>query len=607
MSERACFLLPSSVRALDHEPRGHSINCGSAHVRRLNGGPGSSSLIGLLTENGPWQTDEQSLLSPLPWGVGEKVPQLFHRPHGWQRAASYIWLESPAGVGFSYCDYPLNKTTNKPLFPCTANDTSTAHDNHAVLQAFFKGFPEFAENEFFITGESYAGIYIPTLAELILTDTASTINLQGVAVGNGCWGSTVGLCSFGPDMQRIWQMFLFGHSAISSRSYRAIVKACGDPAGGEGAWSNCSGQGPACSGPYASMLRGSDSYRSYACQVALNNVQVDEGQGNYEIYNYYDTCYATSGMLADDTTLDILHTSMLSADTLNTTGKIETPHRRRTMGGAERTQHLAHLRSGGEFGAAVHVGHAPLTSGGALNDYSCGGMSAMAKWLSHPAVMEALHVNSAHPYPGACAYGPRERGDLRPLYKQLASKIRVLIFSGDTDACVPTIGTEEWTSGLGFPVYDNWRPWHAGTNQNDTDHFVTAGYVTVFNAAITPSRVVSANGTCPLFGVPNCSIAAGSVVGFSTERSADSCCDTCGASTLCKFYHFRIIDSGCTLYSAVDGLQKGVADNECGSYTPPPHNFTFLTIKGAGHTVPEFKPVPALAMITRFFRGEGHE
>eukprot|EP01043_Picozoa_sp_COSAG02_P044752 COSAG02_NODE_4027_length_5886_cov_4.820287_7_plen_398_part_00 len=390
-----------------------SNSCCVAGFLRLNGGPGSSSLIGLLTENGPWQTDEQSLLSPLPFGAKEKVPQLFHRPHGWQRAASYIWLESPAGVGFSYCDYPMNQTNGKPLFPCTANDTSTAQDNHAVLKAFFKGFPEFAQNEFFITGESYAGVYIPTLAELILADTASAINLQGIAVGNGCWGSAVGLCSFGPDMQRIWQMFLFGHSAISARSYRAIVKACGDPAAGEGAWSNCSGQGPACSGPYASMLHGSDSYRSYACQAALNDVAADEGQGNYEIYNYYDTCYATSGMLVEDITAGYIEQLSSVGSSSNTSGRRHIVNRHKTMSGADRVAHLAHLRSGGEFGAAVHVGQAPVRSGGALNDYSCGGMSAMGKWLSHPAVMEALHVNPRHPYPGACDYGPRERGDLR--------------------------------------------------------------------------------------------------------------------------------------------------------------------------------------------------
>lgn len=54
-----------------------------------------------------------------------------------------------------------------------------------VLKAFFEGFPEFAPNEFFITGESYAGVYVPTLAEQIMNDADNKINLVGMAVGNG--------------------------------------------------------------------------------------------------------------------------------------------------------------------------------------------------------------------------------------------------------------------------------------------------------------------------------------------------------------------------------------------------------------------------------------
>lgn len=105
----------------------------------LNGGPGSSSLIGFLTENGPFETKDASLLENT-----TATPKLFHRETGWQKAASYIFLESPAGVGFSYCDYDN----------CTASDTSTAIDNHRVLKKFFAGFPEFAKNDFYITGES---------------------------------------------------------------------------------------------------------------------------------------------------------------------------------------------------------------------------------------------------------------------------------------------------------------------------------------------------------------------------------------------------------------------------------------------------------------------
>eukprot|EP01050_Picozoa_sp_SAG11_P008260 SAG11_NODE_719_length_7564_cov_14.939317_7_plen_128_part_00 len=77
---------------------------------------------------------EKSLTDPLPWGVNGTVPQLFYREHNWAKAASMIWLESPAGVGFSYCDYGVNKTSGKPLHPCTANDTSTAVDNNEVLK-----------------------------------------------------------------------------------------------------------------------------------------------------------------------------------------------------------------------------------------------------------------------------------------------------------------------------------------------------------------------------------------------------------------------------------------------------------------------------------------
>eukprot|EP00662_Eupelagonemidae_sp_cell21_P044739 gene44739-42955_t len=59
-------------------------------------------------------------------------------------------------------------------------------------------------------------------------------------------------------------------------------------------------------------------------------------------------------------------------------------------------------------------------------------------------------------------WGPANvSGDLRPLYKKLAQKYRVMIYSGDTDGCVPTWGTEQWVRELGFPVSKGWRPWQS--------------------------------------------------------------------------------------------------------------------------------------------------
>ena len=79
-------------------------------------------------------------------------------------------------------------------------------------------------------------------------------------------------------------------------------------------------------------------------------------------------------------------------------------------------------------------------------------------------------------------YGPRDRDDLRPLYKQLAQKYRLLIYSGDADGCVPYVGTQEWTEQLGFEQIEAWRPWLAGTAANASKRDVTAGYVTTYSA-----------------------------------------------------------------------------------------------------------------------------
>lgn len=49
-------------------------------------------------------------------------------------------------------------------------------NNYLALKEFFKLFPEYSKNELFLTGESYAGIYIPTLAERVLED--SSLNLK---------------------------------------------------------------------------------------------------------------------------------------------------------------------------------------------------------------------------------------------------------------------------------------------------------------------------------------------------------------------------------------------------------------------------------------------
>lgn len=94
----------------------------------------------------------------------------------------------------------------------------------------------------------------------------------------------------------------------------------------------------------------------------------------------------------------------------------------------------------------------------------------------------------------------------------------MLIYSGDTDACVPYWGTEEWTRELGYPVRRGWRQWHA-------QHLARPGLQR-----------------------------AGYAISYDT-----------------------------------------------------PTNFTFVTIQGAGHLVPTYKPHFSLTMFTNFITGSEFE
>lgn len=55
-------------------------------------------------------------------------------------------------------------------------------NNYLALKTFFKLFPEFSKNEFFLTGESYGGIYIPTLAEIVMEDSSINLKVEGASL-----------------------------------------------------------------------------------------------------------------------------------------------------------------------------------------------------------------------------------------------------------------------------------------------------------------------------------------------------------------------------------------------------------------------------------------
>ena len=110
-----------------------------------------------------------------------------------------------------------------------------------------------------------------------------------------------------------------------------------------------------------------------------------------------------------------------------------------------------------------------------VNDALCQTMEAMKQWLAQPAVLQALHITNDR---SGISYDSTE-GDVRPLYTSLMSQYRILLYSGDVDACVPYIGTETWTRGLGFPVINDWHSWTAKPDLTHAAH--KAGYAITYS------------------------------------------------------------------------------------------------------------------------------
>jgi cathepsin A (carboxypeptidase C) len=63
-----------------------------------------------------------------------------------------------------------------------STEAQVAADFMTFLEGFIEKFPQFADREIFITGESYAGHYIPAIGALL---AKNDFNLVGVAIGNG--------------------------------------------------------------------------------------------------------------------------------------------------------------------------------------------------------------------------------------------------------------------------------------------------------------------------------------------------------------------------------------------------------------------------------------
>ena len=127
----------------------------------FSGGPGTSSEFASLLENGPFNLTRDG--------------QVVLNDFGWNDKAFLVYVDQPIDVGYSH-----GKTREMPQ-----TLTAMAEQVLEFMRVFYSDvFPEFKTRELYLSGESYAGNYIPYIANRLLKAGLDYINLKGLAIGN---------------------------------------------------------------------------------------------------------------------------------------------------------------------------------------------------------------------------------------------------------------------------------------------------------------------------------------------------------------------------------------------------------------------------------------
>lgn len=374
----------------------------------LNGGPGCSSLEGFFYEHGPLVVADAHAPPNINFdgspSTNDPSHVLVRNPWSWSRAANVLYLEAPAGVGFSYSHAKADLTTG---------DNQTAADNYAALNAFFTKFASFQGNDFYVSGESYGGVYVPTLSlKIFEAGKAFKGNMRGYLVGNGVFDWEEAANTQVP--------FQYGHGMMSTALYNQIVTTC------QGNYLNPSGP----------------------CQDLLAKVDgMDRDTNGYDIYR---TCYQPKHAAAGTTAA--------------------APPRTWTL-----TQTLAAFRAAHRGDMAPVYDWSRHKAGGSGRPNSkrlgesvpCINSVMGTAYLNQDAVKQALHVTAAPNPWSICSSEPYLNytqdgvySSMVALHKQMRKyNARVLVYNGDVDPGCNYLWAEASVAKLGLNVTAEWQPW----------------------------------------------------------------------------------------------------------------------------------------------------
>lgn len=365
----------------------------------FSGGPGCSSMLGFMQENGPRVIDD-----------GEDYVKT--NPYPWNQRANVLWIESPAGVGWSIAGTDADLDTD---------DVTQSEDAYAALLSWYAKFPEFLSNKLFVTGESYAGVYVPYLAWQIDQHNAAgaetQINLGGFMVGNGAtnWDFDV------------WPSFpatVANFSIIPNSLYQKYLSSD-------------------CHAYFHNVYPATETEACKDVAKQLANLTIE--------LNWYDLYRKNYDLAAASPRLG------------STVIGGETRTYRRGMTMAEYTPWAAHI---------LDSRSAHTRNGDYLSDY-----------MNREDVRAAFNLDDSVPAWEMCSetlrYQVAEKASFW-IYPELRNKYKLMFYSGDTDGAVPTYGTKQWIKELGWDVVEPWRQWLTnGTPSGYVEKYDGLDFVTV--------------------------------------------------------------------------------------------------------------------------------
>ncbi|XP_028075985.1 serine carboxypeptidase-like 17 isoform X1 [Camellia sinensis] len=170
----------------------------------LTGGPGCSAFSGFAYEIGPLNFEANQKEGSL--------PTLVLNPNSWTKVASIIFVDLPVGTGFSY---------GMTSIASQSTDLQSCDQAYEFLRKWLIDHPDFLSNPVYMGGDSYTGITVPIIVQLISNGNEAgikpLINLKGYLLGNP---------STTPNDRNYAIPFAHGMGLISDELYESLQRSC---------------------------------------------------------------------------------------------------------------------------------------------------------------------------------------------------------------------------------------------------------------------------------------------------------------------------------------------------------------------------------------------